>query len=81
MADTLVPPRMMSELYTRCGSIRKQLLQIPSGTHNETWSVQGYYHSLAVFLQNCRLNSIDILKEAKECSIAVEKPWNGVQDI
>lgn len=77
MADTLVPPRMMSELHSRCGSIRKQLLQIPAGTHNETWSVQGYYHSLAVFLQNCRLNSVD----AVQCSVSIEKQWNGVQDI
>lgn len=53
--DNLVPPVMMTELYNRCGSIRKQLLQVPGGTHNETWQVQGYYHSLAVFLQNCRL--------------------------
>lgn len=59
MADTLVPPRMMSELHSRCGSERKQLLQLPLGTHNETWTLQGYYHSLAVFLQNCRLQNID----------------------
>lgn len=72
---------MMSELYSRCGSIRKQLLQIPAGTHNETWSVQGYYHSVAVFLQNCRLNSVDTIRQEKECSVMVEKQWNGVQDI
>lgn len=59
MADTLVPPRMMTELHERCGSERKQLLQLPSGTHNETWTLQGYYHSLAVFLQNCRLQSME----------------------
>lgn len=59
MADTLVPPRMMNDLYSRCGSERKQLLQLPLGTHNETWTLQGYYHSLAVFLQNCRLQTID----------------------
>lgn len=81
MADTLVPPRMMSELYTRCGSVRKQLLQIPTGTHNETWMVQGYYHSLAVFLQNCRLNSVDTLQQTKECSVLVEKEWNGIHNI
>lgn len=80
MADTLVPPRMMSELYSRCGSIRKQLLQIAAGTHNETWSVQGYYHSLAVFLQNCRLNSVDT-QHSKECAVTMEKQWNGVQEI
>lgn len=55
LSDTLVPPRMMAELHGRCGSERKQLLTIPSGTHNETWTLHGYYHSIAVFLQNCRL--------------------------
>lgn len=70
-ADTLVPPRMMSELHRACNSVRKQLLLVPDGTHNETWTVQGYYHSVAVFLQNCRIqgrqekdfsNKIDIGK-------------------
>lgn len=55
LADTLVPPRMMSELYNACGSEKKQLLQLPSGTHNETWTVNGYYHSIAIFLHNFKL--------------------------
>jgi fermentation-respiration switch protein FrsA (DUF1100 family) len=84
MADTLVPPRMMSELYNSCRSIRKQLLQIPDGTHNETWTAQGYYHSVAVFLHNCRIhteekddfsNKIDISKFESSVS------WNNVQNI
>ncbi|CAG9840440.1 unnamed protein product [Diabrotica balteata] len=58
MADSLVPPRMMQELHNRCNSIRKQLLQVPAGTHNETWQLQGYYRSMAVFLQSCRLDNI-----------------------
>lgn len=53
-ADALVPPKMMYDLHNRCSSIRKQLLQIPGGTHNETWQLQGYYHAIALFLQNCR---------------------------
>nr|CAI5850812.1 unnamed protein product [Callosobruchus analis] len=61
LADILVPPRMMLELHNRCVSIRKQILQIPTGTHNETWQIQGYYHSIAVFLQNCRLKNISEL--------------------
>lgn len=56
LSDTLVPPRMMSELHSRCGSACKQLLTMPSGSHNETWTLQGYYHSIAVFLQNCRIH-------------------------
>jgi fermentation-respiration switch protein FrsA (DUF1100 family) len=52
LADTLVPPRMMVELHQRCGSRHKQLVQFASGTHNETWTSPGYYHSLATFLQD-----------------------------
>ncbi|CAH1119738.1 unnamed protein product [Phaedon cochleariae] len=57
LADTLVPPRMMQELHSSCSSVRKQILQIPTGTHNETWQLQGYYRSLAVFLGSCRIKS------------------------
>lgn len=85
LADTLIPPRMMSELYNRCGSERKQLLQMPAGTHNETWTLQGYYHSLAVFLQNCRLHVSKSLEDKykgnKECFIPIETPWTNVQEV
>lgn len=86
LADTLVPPRMMSELHHRCGSARKQLLQMPAGTHNETWSVQGYYHAVAVFLQNCRLRISKKLEDNsydgnKECLIPVETSWTNVQEV
>lgn len=57
LSDTLVPPRMMVDLHNRCGSARKQLVQFQTGTHNETWTVKGYYHALAVFLQSCRLRT------------------------
>lgn len=56
LSDTLVPPRMMSELYTNCNSIGKQIIQFPNGTHNETWTLQGYYQALVKFLCNCRLS-------------------------
>ncbi|KAK9738540.1 Serine aminopeptidase, S33 [Popillia japonica] len=59
MADTLVPPRMMTELHNRCASSKKQLLKLNSGTHNETWTLPGYYHALAVFLQNCRIQVLE----------------------
>lgn len=82
-ADTLVPPRMMFELQNRCGSIRKQLLQIPNGTHNETWQVQGYYHSLAVFLQSCRLKNMDRydIKMDNGKTQNADSIWNSVQTI
>lgn len=41
LADTLVPPRMMSFLHSKCGSIHKQILQINGGSHNDTWAVNG----------------------------------------
>lgn len=41
MADTLVPPKMMSQLHARCGSTRKQLLQVNGGSHNDTWATTG----------------------------------------
>lgn len=77
---------MMTELYNRCGSIRKQLLQVPGGTHNETWQIHGYYHSLAVFFQNCRLkenrSEFDI-KCINDDRIhrSNEDLWNNVQTI
>ncbi|XP_049288172.1 protein ABHD13 [Anopheles funestus] len=54
LADTLVPPRMMTMLHTRCGSTRKQMLQIVGGSHNDTWAVNGYYQGVAQFLKECR---------------------------
>uniref|UniRef100_A0A182Q4R6 Serine aminopeptidase S33 domain-containing protein n=1 Tax=Anopheles farauti TaxID=69004 RepID=A0A182Q4R6_9DIPT len=54
LADTLVPPRMMTALHTRCGSTRKQMLQIVGGSHNDTWAVNGYYQGVAQFLKECR---------------------------
>ncbi|KAJ8970444.1 hypothetical protein NQ314_001239 [Rhamnusium bicolor] len=83
MADTLVPPRMMFELHNRCGSIRKQLLQVPSGTHNETWQIQGYYHSLAVFLQSCRLKNLRQEYDIKTDNVKIQSNslWNNVQTI
>ncbi|XP_062545404.1 protein ABHD13 [Armigeres subalbatus] len=54
LADTLVPPKMMTMLHTRCGSTRKNMLQIVGGSHNDTWAVNGYYQGIAHFLAECR---------------------------
>lgn len=37
-----VPSRMMTQLYLKCGSLRKELLQVAGGTHNDTWTMAGY---------------------------------------
>ncbi|KAF4527333.1 hypothetical protein B566_EDAN001110 [Ephemera danica] len=54
LADTLVPPRMMSQLHQHCGSPHKQLLCFDTGTHNETWTCPGYYHAIKTFLNDLR---------------------------
>ena len=32
----------MNHLYSKCGSLRKELLQIAGGTHNDTWTGNGW---------------------------------------
>uniref|UniRef100_A0A146M5R6 Abhydrolase domain-containing protein 13 n=2 Tax=Lygus hesperus TaxID=30085 RepID=A0A146M5R6_LYGHE len=51
LSDTLVPPRMMTELHSQCSANYKQLLQIPNGGHNDTWACHNYYSSIASFLK------------------------------
>nr|CAG4641047.1 EOG090X09ZU [Eulimnadia texana] len=46
-SDQLVPPSMMMELYSKCSSQRKILLQIPGGDHNGTWTKPSYYPNLS----------------------------------
>lgn len=50
--DALVPPSMARELYTRCGSICKQMVVIPGGGHDDTWTCREYYPSMQQFLVN-----------------------------
>ncbi|KAK0180672.1 hypothetical protein PV327_003031 [Microctonus hyperodae] len=54
MSDTLVPPRMMADLYNNCKSTCKRLVTIPDGTHNDTWTKNGYYHNIQTFLNELR---------------------------
>lgn len=54
MSDTLVPPRMMADLYNSCKSTCKRLVTIPDGTHNDTWTKNGYYHNIQTFLSELR---------------------------
>jgi fermentation-respiration switch protein FrsA (DUF1100 family) len=50
-ADELIPPRQMKKLYDRCPSKKKCLKFFPTGTHNETWSCEGYYEVLLNFVE------------------------------
>ncbi|KAJ8666870.1 hypothetical protein QAD02_008532 [Eretmocerus hayati] len=54
--DKLVPPKMMDELYEACSSSFKRKIQIPDGTHNETWNKSGYYDQINTFLDEIRRN-------------------------
>ncbi|EFN78368.1 protein ABHD13 [Harpegnathos saltator] len=56
LADTLVPPRMMQDLYKTCRSGHKRLLPVAGGTHNETWCQPGYYQHICAFLTELREN-------------------------
>ncbi|XP_034942137.1 protein ABHD13 [Chelonus insularis] len=54
LADILVPPQMMTELYNTCKSTFKRLVTIPGGTHNETWNQTGYYQHIQSFITELR---------------------------
>lgn len=50
MDDQLIPPSMMTDLYTACGAPVKRLARFPGGTHNETWATRDYYQTINYFL-------------------------------
>jgi len=51
LSDSLVPPKMMSDLFDACGAPSKRLAKFAGGTHNETWSCRQYYPALDFFLR------------------------------
>jgi pimeloyl-ACP methyl ester carboxylesterase len=52
LADQLIPPKMMVELFQMCGSRLKQLERFETGTHNGTWQCAGYYDTINRFLSH-----------------------------
>eukprot|EP00088_Acartia_fossae_P012153 TRINITY_DN1624_c0_g1_i1.p1 TRINITY_DN1624_c0_g1~~TRINITY_DN1624_c0_g1_i1.p1 ORF type:complete len:389 (-),score=59.86 TRINITY_DN1624_c0_g1_i1:932-2098(-) len=50
LMDKLIPPAMMTNLYSGCGAPVKRLARFPSGTHNETWTCSEYFQTLNYFL-------------------------------
>lgn len=56
LADTLVPPRMMQDLYKNCRSTYKRIFPIVDGTHNETWCQPNYYQNINAFLTELKEN-------------------------
>ncbi|KAK6627585.1 hypothetical protein RUM44_010063 [Polyplax serrata] len=65
LSDSLVPSRMMKELYNLCSSKHKKLLEFPTGTHNETWTCQGYYNGLDAFIREARLKRMQSYSQLK----------------
>ncbi|XP_013784577.1 protein ABHD13-like isoform X2 [Limulus polyphemus] len=52
LADFLIPPHMVQELYKNSRSPVKRLATFESGTHNETWQCSGYYRTLNLFFDD-----------------------------
>lgn len=50
LADGLIPPWMMMELYQISGSPVKRIARFESGTHNDTWQCEGYFETINHFL-------------------------------
>ena len=45
---------MMTDLYKACKSSFKKIIQIPGGSHNETWRRPDYYQQIISFMQELR---------------------------
>jgi len=50
LTDKLIPPYMMTNLYSGCGAPVKKLARFAGGTHNETWSCSEYFQTINYFL-------------------------------
>lgn len=50
-ADTMIPPRMMKQLFDKSNSGLKRLLKLTDGNHNNTWLCPGYFQFVAKFIQ------------------------------
>jgi len=50
LSDQLVPPKQMMKLYNLSGACLKRIEYFESGTHNETWTSQGYTDVINRFL-------------------------------
>lgn len=50
-ADTMIPPRMMKQLFDKSNSSLKRLLKLADGNHNNTWLCPGYFQFISKFIQ------------------------------
>lgn len=54
-ADTMIPPRMMKQLFDKSNCSIKRLLKLSDGNHNNTWLCPGYYQFINKFIQEVDL--------------------------
>ncbi|KAG1671945.1 Protein ABHD13 [Nymphon striatum] len=50
LADALIPPYMMLDLYNNCLCSSKQIVKFNAGSHNDTWQCANYYKSIKMFI-------------------------------
>lgn len=58
LRDTYIPPRMMKEMHELAKqSRRKEFVEFEKGTHNRTWVNDGFYSSVAAFMEGVELEA------------------------
>jgi len=50
-ADTMIPPKMMNQLFDKAACGHKRLLKLADGNHNNTWLCPGYFQFVSKFIQ------------------------------
>ncbi|EDO15312.1 hypothetical protein Kpol_1038p19 [Vanderwaltozyma polyspora DSM 70294] len=55
LQDEIVPPMHMKKLYQLCPSSQKQVIEFPSGHHNDTIIQDGYWEVIRTFLEQYKL--------------------------
>jgi len=73
LADSLLPPYMMQELYQTSSSALKRIARFESGTHNETWQCSGYYQTINLFLDDV------LCSESRQGEVRNPSPFSTVQ--
>lgn len=51
LADTMIPPRMMKQLFDKSSCNMKRLLKLTDGNHNNTWLMPGYFQFISKFIK------------------------------
>ncbi|KAK2158646.1 hypothetical protein LSH36_166g04064 [Paralvinella palmiformis] len=78
LADDLIPPKMMLDLFQHSGSMLKRLAKFPNGSHNETWQCQGYYETINRFLQEVEEMKRSNITPDSAVTYTVDIPFDDV---